>query len=161
MSLFIATAASLFSGVPSTEAQTVSKPAAGALSGLVRDVSGTPQLGATVEVLSEAAGINTERHLLTNSQGFFQGERLVPGYYTVRVTLAGFLPTLEKHVRISANLTTVVRIQLESMFASLEELRRPPAAGAAEADDWKWALRSSAGLRPILQWDDDPANSAS
>jgi len=39
------------------------------------------------------------------------------------LTLAGFLPTLEKHIRINANLTTVVRIRLESMFASLEQLR--------------------------------------
>jgi len=121
----------------------------------VRDGSGTPQLGATVEVLSEAPGIAAVQQFLTNTQGFFRGEKLVPGFYTVRVTLAGYLPTLEKHVRISSNLTTVVRIQLESMFASIEQLRRAPANGALEQDDWKWVLRSSAGLRPVLQWDDD------
>jgi hypothetical protein len=159
--IFSLTVASVFCGVPRASAQLNSKPEAGVLSGLVRDVTGTPQLGATVEVLFEAPGINAAQHYLTNSLGVFQSDKLVPGFYTVRVTLAGYLPTLEKHVRISANLTTVVRIQLESMFASLEQLRRSSPAGAAEEDDWKWALRSSAGLRPILQWDDDAENSAS
>lgn len=136
-------------------AQAPAKSSLGTLSGVVRDGSGTPQLGATVEVLSEAPGIAAVQQFLTNTQGFFRGEKLVPGFYTVRVTLAGYLPTLEKHVRISSNLTTVVRIQLESMFASIEQLRRAPANGALEQDDWKWVLRSSAGLRPVLQWDDD------
>jgi Carboxypeptidase regulatory-like domain len=136
-------------------AQAPAKPSLGTLSGVVRDGSGTPQLGATVEVLSEAPGIAAAQQFLTNTQGFFRGEKLVPGFYTVRVTLAGYLPSLEKHVRISSNLTTVVRIELESMFASIEQLRRPPANGAVEQDDWKWTLRSSAGLRPVLQWNDD------
>jgi hypothetical protein len=136
-------------------AQAPAKPALGSLSGVVRDGSGIPQLGATVEVLSEAPGISAARQFLTNTQGLFRGEKLVPGFYTVRVTLAGYLPSLEKHVRISSNLTTVVRIELESMFASIEQLRRPPANGAVEPDDWKWVLRSSSGLRPVLQWSDD------
>ena len=75
----------------------------------------------------------------------------------MRVTLAGFLPTLEKHVRVTANLTTLLRIQLESMFASLEQLRRAPSSTATEADDWKWVLRSATSVRPVLQWvDQDP-----
>ena len=143
-------------GLPSpAAAQAPAKPSLGSLSGVVRDGSGTPQLGATVEVLSEAPGIAAVQQFLTNTQGFFRGEKLVPGFYTVRVTLVGYLPSLEKHVRISSNLTTVVRIQLESMFASIEQLRRPPVNGAVEPDDWKWVLRSSSGLRPVLQWNDD------
>jgi hypothetical protein len=90
----------VFCGVPRASAQLNSKPEAGTLSGVVRDVTGTPQLGATVEVLFEAPGINAAQHYLTNSLGIFQGDKLVPGFYTVRVTLAGYLPTLEKHVRI-------------------------------------------------------------
>ena len=161
VSIFFATVASVFSGVSPAAAQTPSKQTSGILTGLVRDTSGTPQLGATVEVLSEAAGVTAAQHFLTNTQGFFQGDKLTPGFYTVRVTLAGFLPTLEKHVRVSANLTTMVRIQLESMFASLEQMRRPPANGMAEPDDWKWALRSASGLRPVLQFDDDNSSTPS
>jgi len=93
--------------------------------------------------------------LLTNTLGVFQGERLAPGLYTVRVTLAGFLPTIQQHVRISAHLTTVVRIEMESMLASLDQLRRQPAAVRVESDDWKWVLRSAGATRPVLEWTDD------
>ena len=153
--VFLASAVGVCGLSSPAAAQAPAKSSLGSLSGVVRDGSGTPQLGATVEVLSEAPGIAAVQQFLTNTQGFFRGEKLSPGFYTIRVTLAGYLPSLEKHVRISSNLTTVVRIELESMFASIEQLRRPPASGAVEQDDWKWALRSSAGLRPVLQWNDD------
>jgi hypothetical protein len=141
--------------------QSAPKQTSGILSGVVRDSSGTPQLGASVEILPELPGVFATRHFLTNTEGIFRGENLAPGMYTVRVTLAGFLPILDRHVRITSNLTTVMRIQLESMFASIEQLRRPPASGAAESDDWKWVLRSASGLRPVLQWHEEETDTTS
>src|SRR5271155_5814785 len=131
--------------------------AAGKLSGIVRDAAGTPQMGASVEVLPEGAGILAVHDFLTNTQGLFRGEQLPAGYYSVRVTLAGFLPSIERHVQVSSNLTTVVRIELESMFASLDRLRRQPSNAGAEPDDWKWVLRSAPSLRPVLEWTDSNA----
>jgi len=142
-------------------AQSSPKQTSGILSGVVRDSSGIPQLGANVEVLSELPGVFSPRHFLTNTEGVFRGENLTPGMYTVRVTLAGFLPVLDRHVKIASNLTTVMRIELESMFASIEQLRRPPVNGLAEADDWKWVLRSSSGLRPVLQWHEEDTDTTS
>jgi Carboxypeptidase regulatory-like domain len=146
-----------FSLVGANPAVAQLKSVQGILSGVVRDTTGTPQLGASVQVIPESGTSATAIGFLTNTQGIFRGEKLAPGFYTVRVTLAGFLPTLEKHVRVTANLTTLVRIQLESMFASLEQLRRAPSSTATEADDWKWVLRSASSVRPVLQWvDQDP-----
>ena len=127
------------------------RPASGKLTGVVRDTAGVPQMGATVEIVPEA-GLAAHLGLLTNTQGIFRGDRLPPGFYTVRVTLAGFLPTLQQHVRISSHLTTVVRIELESMYASLDQLRRQPASVPVENDDWKWVLRSASVTRPVLEW---------
>src|SRR5216684_2477923 len=133
----------------------------GKLAGVVRDVAGIPQMGASVELISEAMGLAATRGFLTNTQGMFRGDKLAPGFYTVRVRLAGFLPTLEKHIRVTSNLTTVVRIELESMFASLDQLRRMPATSTAEVDDWKWVLRSASAVRPVLEWMDEDARIAS
>jgi hypothetical protein len=130
------------------------KPVPGKLAGVVRDAAGTPQLGARVALVSEAMGVVATRAFLTNTQGMFRGEKIAPGFYTVRVTLAGFLPTFEKHIRVTSNLTTVVRIELQSMFASLDQLRRMPASSSAEVDDWKWVLRSASTMRPVLEWVD-------
>ena len=137
------------------------KPVPGKLAGVVRDAAGTPQMGASVELISEAVGVAATRGFLTNTQGMFRGDKLAPGFYSVRVTLAGFLPTFEKHIRVTSNLTTVVRIELESMFASLDQLRRMPASSTAEVDDWKWVLRSASAMRPVLEWVDSGTLSVS
>jgi hypothetical protein len=146
----IAASASLGTSQATAQGKLVS----GQLAGVVRDLSGTPQMGASVEVFPEAPGVTTSLDYLTNTLGIFRGEKLAPGLYTIRATLAGFLPTLQQHVRINPNLTTMVRIEMESMFASLEQLRRQPNSSIADADDWKWVLRSAAGTRPVLQWDE-------
>ncbi len=62
----------------------------GKLAGVVRDVAGIPQMGASVELISEAMGLAATRGFLTNTQGMFRGDKLAPGFYTVRVTLAGY-----------------------------------------------------------------------
>jgi hypothetical protein len=111
-------------------------------------------MGASVELISEAAGVPAAHSFLTNTQGMFRGDKLAPGFYTVHVTLAGFLPSFEKHIRVASNVTTVVRIELESMFASLDQLRRMPANSTAQVDDWKWVLRSASAVRPVLEWVD-------
>jgi len=146
-------------GVNATLAQ--AKSASGKLAGVVNDAAGTPQMGATVEVAPETASSASPLGFHTNTQGIFHGERLAPGLYTVRVTLAGFLPTLQQHVRVSARVTTLVTIQLESLFASLDQLRRQPSSVNVEADDWKWVLRSASATRPVLQWMEDGATTAS
>ncbi len=151
----------MFSSFAANSAAAQAKPVPGRLAGVVRDAAGTPQLGASVELISEAVGVAASRGLLTNTQGMFRGDKLAPGFYTVRVTLAGFLPTLEKHIRVTSNLTTVIRIELESMFASLDQLRRMPASTSAEVDDWKWVLRSASTMRPVLEWVDSGTLSVS
>jgi hypothetical protein len=138
-----------------------SSPSSGTISGVVKDSSGIPQLGASVELMAEAPGVLAARQLLTNTQGVFHAESLPPGMYTVQVTLAGFLPAFEKHIQITSNLTTVVRIELESLYASIEQLRRAPSNATVEPDDWKWVLRSTSGLRPILQWHEEDTEDSS
>ncbi len=134
------------------------RPASGKVAGVVNDTLGVPQMGATVQLVSESAGALSAVDFLTNTQGVFRGEKVTPGLYTVRVTLAGFLPTLEQHVRINAHVTTVVRVELESMFASLDQLRRAPSSATVESEDWKWVLRSASATRPVLQWMEDDSS---
>ena len=149
---------SSFASIP---AAAQAKPVPGKLAGVVGDAMGTPQMGASVELVSEAVGVAATRSFLTNTQGMFRGDKLAPGFYTVRVTLAGFLPTFEKHIRVTSNLTTVVRIELETMFSSLDQLRRMPSSTTAQGDDWKWVLRSASTTRPVLEWVDHDTLSAS
>lgn len=124
----------------------------GKLSGTVVDPLGVPQMGATVAVTKEGAAEALQ--LLSNEKGSFLASRLLPGLYTIRVTLAGFLPALERNVRIEANLTTILKIELGSIFSSLDALRRKPKAEKLDADEWAWVLRTSASSRAILRFND-------
>src|ERR1700682_3038896 len=132
---------------------TSAKPGYGTISGVVLDPAGTPQMGATVWLISEDAGGRTVSQLLSNQHGAFFTDQLKPGKYSLRVSLPGFLPAMERHVGVIANLTTLLRVQMDSLFSSLDTLRRSSDV-PAEPDDWKWVLRSSAATRTILQWRD-------
>jgi hypothetical protein len=128
-------------------------PGYGKLSGIVVDPSGTPQMGASVWVTPEGAGSSAVPQLFTDQHGLFANERLLPGLYSVRVTLAGFLPGLAQHVRVGSNLTTLLKIELDSVFTSLDRLRRHPQQSMG-SDEWNWVLRASAATRPVLRWAD-------
>jgi hypothetical protein len=129
------------------------KPGFGTISGVVLDPSGTPQMGASVWLISEDTGGHTVAQILSNQYGAFSGDHLKPGQYAVRVSVAGFLPTMERHVAVMSNLTTLLRVQVETVFSSLDTLRKKSDT-PSEQDDWKWVLRSSAATRTILQWND-------
>jgi hypothetical protein len=134
-------------------ASAAAKQGYGTISGVVLDPSGTPQMGASVWLISEDSGGRTVAQFLSNQHGAFFTDHLKPGEYAVRVSVAGFLPAMERHVAVISNLTTLLRVQVETVFSSLDTLRRKPDA-PAEQDDWKWVLRSSTATRTILQWDD-------
>lgn len=135
------------------------KPGFGTISGVVLDPSGTPQMGASIWLISEDAGGRIVAQILSNQHGTFSSDNLKPGNYSVRVAVAGFLPTMERHVAVMSDLTTLLRVQVDTLFSSLDTLRRKSNA-PSEQDDWKWVLRSSSATRTVLQWD-DPDNTVS
>jgi hypothetical protein len=121
----------------------------GKLSGLVADPAGNPQMGASVWLTPEFAG-GRAIELLTDENGIFVSQRLRPGLYSVKVTLAGFMPSLQDHINVGADVNTSVHIELDSIFASLDQLRKR-STKPAEPDDWKWVLRTASSSRPVLQ----------
>jgi hypothetical protein len=128
-------------------------PGFGKLSGVVVDPAGVPQMGASVWVAPEGVRQAVSLQFLTNERGLFAAGELRPGLYSVRVTLAGFLPALERHVRVDSSLTTVLKIELDSLFTSFDRLRRKPAQ-ELESDEWMWVLRTSSATRPVLRYVD-------
>jgi hypothetical protein len=129
-------------------------PGANKISGVVVDPAGTPQMGATVLVSSEQLVGASPVQLLTNDRGRFSTATLPAGLYSIRVTLAGYLPVMEQHVDVNTEHATLLQIVLGSVFSSFEKLRRQPDE-PVDSDDWTWVLRTSAATRPVLRWQDD------
>ncbi|MDE3110390.1 MAG: carboxypeptidase regulatory-like domain-containing protein [Acidobacteriota bacterium] len=126
---------------------------AGRVSGIVLDAAGTPQMGATVLLMRESALSARSLKLLTDGSGRFSSAAIPTGLYTIQVTLAGFLPALDRNVRVNAEHPTVLQIMLGTVFSSLDTLRRTEGEPVS-ADDWTWVLRSSEATRTVLRWQD-------
>src|ERR1022692_464800 len=117
----------------------------GAISGYVRDGSGTPQMGAVVEILGSAA--HTLK-VFTDDRGFYSVASLIPGTYSVKVSAPSFLPTLREKIGVRAGAKLMVNVTLTSLFEAIQLV--PLRNSEQEDDDWKWTLRSIAN-RPILR----------
>lgn len=125
----------------------------GRISGVVLDENGVPQMGATVIIASRSLMAPAAEQLFTNGRGRFASGTLPTGAYTVRVTLAGFLPTLRSDIKVTNRQTTNVQIEMGSMFSSLTDLHRR-ANQRPDKGEWSWVLRAAAATRPILRWQD-------
>ncbi len=126
----------------------LSLPVTGALLGSVMDASGTPQMGATVLLLNKY-----ERQIaktITTPDGRFAFASLPADIYSVRVSLASFLPVSRDRVAVKAGVNSILRIHLATLFSSIEVSYSWPAG--AMTDDWKWVLRSSPAIRPITRF---------
>lgn len=125
----------------------------GAISGYVRDASGTPQMGAVVEIAGSAARSLT---VFTNGDGFYSAADLLPGFYTIKVSAPFFLPALLEQVGLHPGTSVRLNITLNTL---LNAMQVRPLRGPANDDDWKWTLRSVAN-RPVLRVFDDPSAGA-
>jgi hypothetical protein len=116
----------------------------GVISGYVRNASGTPQMGATVEVASSALrALKT----FTDERGFYSIAGVIPGTYSLKVQAPSFLPALREKIGVRPGAKLMVNVTLTTLF---EAMQLGPLRGPADDDDWKWTLRSVSN-RPILR----------
>lgn len=121
----------------------------GSLVGFVSDTAGIPQMGATVLLFNRSERLVNKT--LTNDKGAFGFDSLVPDLYSIRVTLASFVPAMKAGIAIQPGARSFLSINLASVLSSIELVYTAPGQGAIMNDDWKWVLRSSMSTRPILR----------
>jgi hypothetical protein len=121
----------------------------GALAGYVRDLSGVPQMGATVLLFNRYDRLVSRA--LTNDQGQFDFPSLSPETYSIRVSLANFVPAIKQQIAVQPGMRSVLAINLASVLSSIELIYNTASDGVM-SDEWKWVLRSSMATRPILRF---------
>jgi hypothetical protein len=119
----------------------------GAISGYVRNMSGAPQMGVAIELLSSAAHSFT---VFTDENGFYSAKGLLPGIYSVRASAMAFMPTLREGISLRPGSRVSLNLTLNTLF---DVLKTAGPAGPDQEDDWKWVLRSASN-RPILRFDE-------
>src|SRR5689334_7210263 len=70
----------------------------GTIVGIVSDAAGVPRMGANVLIYNRQDRILARA--LTDSRGEFQFVGLLPASYSIRVTLATFVPALRKDILV-------------------------------------------------------------
>jgi hypothetical protein len=122
-----------------------------AVSGVVRDSGGVPQMGAEVQLLG--ADLSVVASVYTNDKGQFLIASVVPGSYSLKAMGAYFLPSLRENIRIVRK-ATIVNLTLNTLYEAMQWLPAKPRSGHSQADDWAWTLKSAAN-RPLLRWLED------
>lgn len=130
----------------------------GRIAGLVRSAGGVVQMGATVQLMNRFE--KPVRRAITDERGGFLFEALSPENYTVRVSLASFVPAVRSNIQIGPGAERYLAIQLAGLFSSIEIFNTPPPGSFLMSEDWRAALRGSLATRPVLRalptWDPTP-----
>lgn len=120
----------------------------GHILGDVRSSAGIAQMGAAVFLYNRYDEL--VRQTLSNQAGKFVFEGLTPDLYSVRVTLASFVPAVRRNIAIGPGTESLLKISLATVLSTIELLPSTP-TGTLLADEWKWVLRTSQATRPVLR----------
>ena len=121
----------------------------GSIAGYVRDTVGVPQMGATVLLFNSSDRLI--KRVITNDRGLFGFESLAPDIYSVRVSLASFMPIMRQKIAVKPGLQSLLYVDLAGVLSSIELVYAAPGQGALMSDDWKWTLRGSIATRSVLR----------
>jgi len=123
-------------------------PVTGNLLGSVVDGNGSPEMGASVQLFNKYERLIAKT--LTGTDGRFAFASLPVDFYSIRVSLASFLPASRQKIAIKAGLDSILQIHLATLFSNVEVSYTLP--DGAMTDDWKWVLRSSPATRPVTRY---------
>ncbi|MBI3402488.1 MAG: TonB-dependent receptor [Acidobacteria bacterium] len=85
----------------------------GAIGGTISDASGAVLPGATVTLSNPLGSIGGNQEAVSDERGAFQFIRLVPGTYSVKVSLQGFRPAVQENIVVNADVTARADVRLE------------------------------------------------
>lgn len=125
----------------------------GVIGGVVTNAAGSPQMGASVFLYNRQDRVCDK--VVTDERGEFHFGGLFPDLYSVRVTLATFIPALKKDILVQPGMQALLNVNLNSLFSSIQVAYPPAGSATFMTDDWKWVLRSASATRPVLRFTDD------
>ena len=110
-------------------------------------------MGATVTLYNRLDRLAEK--VTTNERGEFKFPSLFPDLYSVRVTLATFLPAFRQNIQVAAGMQSVLAVNLSGIFSTIQFSYPSRENGSLITDDWKWVLRSASATRPVLRFLED------
>jgi hypothetical protein len=121
---------------------------AGAITGLVTDGGGIPQMGAAVMLFNRQDRLFEK--VFTDEKGVFSFSGLLPDIYSIRVSLASFVPAIKNNILVQPGMRSALNVSMATLFSSIR-LVYPAEQPVFMTDDWKWVLRTANSTRPVLR----------
>ena len=87
----------------------------GIISGFVFNASGTPQMGAAVSLFNKQDKLFLK--VLTDDRGSFQFPGLLPEVYSIKVTMATFVPAIRKNILVQPGMRSVLNVNMNTLFS--------------------------------------------
>jgi hypothetical protein len=115
---------------------------------------GIPQMGAIVLLYNRQDRVYGKAQ--TNDLGQFKFLGLFPDLYSVKVTLATFVPALKKNILVQPGMRSVLNVNLNTLFSTIQLAYPSVESGSLMSDEWKWVLRTASSTRPVLRFAADP-----
>jgi hypothetical protein len=115
-------------------AETVSL--SGVITGLVTDGGGVPQMGAAVMLFNRQDRLSEK--VFTDEMGSFSFSGLLPDIYSIRVTLASFVPAVKDNILVQPGMRSALNVSMATLFSSIR-LVYPAEHPVFMMDDWKWS----------------------
>jgi len=125
----------------------------GAITGQVINSTGTPQMGATVILYNRQDRVYEKA--LTNDRGEFTFLGLFPDTYSLRISLANFVPAIKRNILVQPGMRSVMAVNLSTLFSSIQLAYPPVENGSFMTDEWRWMLRTASATRPVLRFNED------
>ncbi len=122
----------------------------GSIAVYVTNAAGMPQMGATVLLFDGVDRII--RRALTDEAGSFLFDSLPSGAYSMRVSMASFLPALKRNISVQPGMRSLLSVNLAGALSSVELVYSAKSNKAIMGEDWKWVLRSASATRPVLRF---------
>jgi len=134
---------------PDARAATQDLKLSGSIAGTVTNSVGIPQMGATVLLYSRVDRLFGK--VFTDEHGNFQFPGLNPDAYSVRITLASFVPAWRRNVMVQPGMRSLLHVSLSGLFSTIQVSYPTMDNPTVMTDDWKWMLRSASVNRPVLR----------
>ena len=140
----------LAGGIP--QAQSAAPDNRGNISGFVKDSRGTPLGGVLVTALQGTFNPRVVRRVTTDGFGQFEIRNLLPGSYTLSVTLASYLPMLKSGIEVAAGKMERLNLSLQNLYLQTLSPGAPGGPSSDRQEDIGSVLRMASSTRPILRF---------
>ncbi len=128
----------------------------GGLSGIIKDSRGMPMGGALVILLEGRFNPRVHSTVTTDGEGRFEVKDLFPGWYSLKVSAASYIPIIKTGIKIAAGKVSSLNLMLENLYERSGLGGSGDGNDPASKEDIESVLRTASSTRPILRIFDSP-----